>query len=127
MPARPQPDCGAFRPDSEGVNLEFSVRGQTLMVKVQGELDLLTAGEFRTQVEAALSESGARHLYLHMAGVSFIDSSGLGALLSRYRYIRQIGGRMGVVAAAATLRQALATAGLTNLLEMVDSESELLA
>ena len=48
---------------------------------VEGELDMATSGRLRAAADAALRED-ARHLVLDLAGVSFIDSTGVGALVA---------------------------------------------
>lgn len=48
---------------------------------VEGELDMATSDRLRAAGETALRE-GARHLVLDLAQVSFIDSTGVGALVA---------------------------------------------
>ena len=50
-------------------------------VVVEGELDIATSPRLRGVTEEALRE-GARHLVLDLARVSFIDSTGVGALVA---------------------------------------------
>lgn len=49
-------------------------------LSVVGELDLSTAGRLSTTAQASL-ENGVTRMTLDLAGVSFIDSTGLGALV----------------------------------------------
>ena len=51
---------------------------------VGGELDLATAAQFRTTVGALLG-TGCRHLVVDLADTTFVDSSGLGALVGAAR------------------------------------------
>ena len=48
---------------------------------VEGELDIATSDRLRGVTEGTLRE-GARHLVLDLARVSFIDSTGVGALVA---------------------------------------------
>lgn len=109
--------------EAVGVQLEISVQGTSLVVRITGELDVLTAEQFRRQVEAALERHRARNLYLNLSGVTFIDSSGLGAILGRYKRVRQAGGRMALVSPTRAIRPVLEMAGLYRLMEVLDSET----
>ncbi len=64
------------------VEEEFT-RGHVIL-RLNGELDLDSADEFRRRAEDALERHGSRRLIVNMRKVSFIDSSGLGAILGRY-------------------------------------------
>jgi len=68
--------------------------GEVLVVRVAGELDLDTARDFRHRVDADLDRFDVRDVVLDFTGVTFVDSSGLGALLGRYRTISERGGRL---------------------------------
>ena len=61
-------------------------RGTALLVTMKGELDLLTAPIFRAQVDQELETyERLANLILDLSEVDFIDSSGLGAILGRYK------------------------------------------
>lgn len=66
----------------------------TLWVKISGELDLNTADAMRLKLGSALDKSGARHMVCDFTHVTFIDSSGLGVLLGRYRQLAAVGGAL---------------------------------
>lgn len=63
----------------------------TVVARPVGRLDLLSAAE----TKARLSETAAggnRRIVIDLAGVSFIDSTGLGALIGALKAARQHGG-----------------------------------
>ena len=67
------------------------------VIAPEGELDVAHVGEFRAAVSEAAREADGR-LVVDLAEVSFIDSSGLGALLELYNRLRRSGRRLAVVA-----------------------------
>lgn len=95
--------------------------GNVLLVSVAGELDLETAPRLRTLVDARLAHTGARHLLLDMAGVSFLDSSGLGAILGRYRTVSGAGGSMGIAGARTGVKRVLKLSGVAQIIRMYAS------
>ena len=101
--------------------------GQSLVVRLAGELDLVTAAEFRRVVDDLLDRRRVRNVYVNLERVTFIDSSFLGALLGRYRRISQEGGRMGVIRPQGSVRPTLEVSGIFRTLTEFGSESEALA
>lgn len=97
-----------------------------LVVRLEGELDVCGAAEFRTAVDEALAATGAKHILLNMCGVSFIDSSGLGVILGRYRQIAQLGGKILVVQIKPQVQRIFELAGLMKLVTIYQSEDQAL-
>jgi anti-sigma B factor antagonist len=72
--------------------LEFSlstarVGEGTYIVSVFGELDLHTVGQLDSELDAAVAH-GAERLVVDLAGVTFMDSTALGALVAAHRRLR---------------------------------------
>ncbi len=61
------------------------------VVKLSGRLDLLSAVEVKQRLAAVVNE-GSPRLVVDLGEVSFIDSSGLGALISGLKAARLAGG-----------------------------------
>ena len=67
------------------MNISTETRDDRTVVKLREErLDAHNSGELRDRI-LALLEEGGQQLVVDLSGVSFIDSSGLGALLSGYK------------------------------------------
>jgi anti-anti-sigma factor len=62
----------------------------TAVVSVTGAVDLMTSGQLRQVLGEALGESGT--VAVDFAGLTFIDSSGLSALVDAHRRARDAGG-----------------------------------
>lgn len=107
--------------------LDYRLTGRTLVVRLQGELDLVAAEEFRRIVEKALDQTEARTLLLNLGQVTFIDSSGLGAILGRYRRMTQNQGQVIMAGAGPSLRPILEMSGLMQIIPHYASEGEALA
>jgi stage II sporulation protein AA (anti-sigma F factor antagonist) len=97
-----------------------------LVVRLEGELDVCGANEFRTAVDEALTATGAKHILLNMQGVSFIDSSGLGVVLGRYKRITQLGGKILVVYLEPQIKRIFELAGLLKILTIYQNEEQAL-
>ena len=67
------------------------VADSTAVLRPAGRLDLQTAADFRQRVTDAV-EAGRSAVVIDLAGVTFMDSSGLGALIAALKTARQAGG-----------------------------------
>lgn len=105
------------------MRIECETQGRNLVVRLNGELDLLTADAFRQTVERALDRSGAKNLFLNLEGVTFIDSSGLGVILGRFKRISQIRGRMGIIGPTPGVRPILELSGIFRIIPILESEA----
>jgi len=65
--------------------------GRVTVVSPSGRLDMAAAPAFREQVRALVT-AGAARLVVDLGDVTFVDSSGLGAVIGGLRLARQAGG-----------------------------------
>lgn len=108
------------------MDLKSEKSGKALVVRVEGELDLSTAAEFRVQVDADLDRLGARDLVLDFTRVTFVDSSGLGAILGRYKRVTEGGGRVALCGVSDHVRRLLEISGVMRVLLTFPSVPEAL-
>jgi anti-anti-sigma factor len=73
------------------LTVRSAVRASSLDVAVAGELDMAASFRLESELERLLATPGIDGVVLDLAEVSFLDSAGLGALLS----IRDQGARLG--------------------------------
>ncbi|NMB25588.1 MAG: anti-sigma factor antagonist [Firmicutes bacterium] len=102
--------------------------GRTLIVALEGELDLATAPAVKSTVDAALAnDARLRHLIWDLEKVGFIDSSGLGVILGRYKKIQARAGAVVAIRALDPVRRMLVMAGMERIIQFADSEEQALA
>lgn len=88
-------------------NVSFSAAGDTLYAYLSGEIDHDAAQDLRLALDDALVSRSPRTLVLDFAGVSFMDSSGVGLILGRQRRAQALGGSVRVQHAPCQLRRVL--------------------
>jgi anti-sigma B factor antagonist len=83
----------------EGIRLETSTRelDNHKVLDVSGEIDVYTAPQFKEAVNQVIND-GQLNLIINMAGVTYMDSSGFGTLLSATKRLRPEGGNVNLVA-----------------------------
>jgi stage II sporulation protein AA (anti-sigma F factor antagonist) len=107
--------------------IDFSIKGQTLVVRIGGEMDLAVAEYIRQEIDRRFSREGAKNILLDLKGVTFMDSSGLGVVLGRYKKVAAIGGRMAIIHVAPQVKRVLDVAGVNKLMDYFRSEQQALA
>lgn len=109
------------------MQLQGSRMGDALVVRLAGDLDLHTAPAFRRWVDEQLEGTPRiQKLVLNMEAVSFVDSSGLGALLGRLKTLQGRGGRLVAVGAQPRVVKLFEMSGLLKLIELADNEKSAL-
>jgi stage II sporulation protein AA (anti-sigma F factor antagonist) len=108
------------------VLLDLEIKQETLFIRLRGELDLGAADHLRNALEQALDREPIINLVFNLAGVSFIDSSGLGVLLGRYKRVSKNGGKVMLVSPQPQVRRILELSGLFRIMDELSSESEAL-
>ena len=79
---------------------------------VSGEVDVGTVAELRRVVTEIVAEPGVSELVLDFAGLRFLDSSGIAALVGGYRSAQQRGVRFGLVNCTGSVRHVLDVTGM---------------
>lgn len=101
--------------------------GSNLIVEVNGELDLETSPAFRNVIEEKLNQYvSIRHLVLDLKKVNFIDSSGLGVILGRFKRISQEGGRMSAINVSESVKRVFQLSGLLKIISIYDNRQQAL-
>ncbi len=91
--------------------------GTTLVVKLSGEIDQSCAGTIRENIDRELKQVSIRNLILDFADVSFMDSSGIGMILGRYKEIKMRGGKTMIIRTRPQVDRILELSGLKKIIE----------
>ncbi|OCA90989.1 anti-sigma F factor antagonist [Bacillus sp. FJAT-27225] len=104
------------------LNIAMEVRNEVLCIRLSGELDHHTADGLRQQATHAIEEYGIRHIVLNLEGLSFMDSSGLGVILGRYKQLKQLHGEMVVCSVSPAIERLFDMSGLFKIVKMEPTE-----
>ncbi|SHE44743.1 anti-anti-sigma regulatory factor, SpoIIAA [Seinonella peptonophila] len=106
------------------LSLEVKHARDVLIVRLAGELDHHTAETVRYQIEAELKKEIYSHLVLNLAELEFMDSSGLGVILGRYKHVTQLGGKMTLCSIRPSVYRLMEMSGLFRILSIYDHEQD---
>lgn len=88
-------------------------------------LDALNSEELKKQMIKGVE--GSEKVVLNLDSVCFIDSSGLGVILTLYRYINETKGSMAIACVKDTVKVLFKLVRLSHMIQVFDTESEALA
>lgn len=97
-----------------------------VVVRVEGQLVVGNRGELKEFIQKLL-ERGDRRFVLDFSGTGYIDSSGLGALVSLARKVREEGGDLRLSALNEDLRSLFELTKLDTLFAISDTPAQALA
>ena len=91
--------------------------GTTLVVKINGEIDHHTAPELREAMDKELALKNITNIVLDFDEVSFMDSSGIGIIVGRYKQVAARGGKMMIIRVKPQVDKVLEISGLKKIME----------
>ena len=106
------------------MDISTNIRGNYLLVRLKGDFDMHTAPDFKEKVISKMEENDLKQLVLNLNQVNFIDSTGLGAILGRYRNLTDKGGKLILVGLNSQVKRILKLSGVLELMPVYESEKE---
>jgi anti-sigma B factor antagonist len=102
------------------LGIDVSRHGDEVVVAVSGDIDIHTAPQIRDRL-AALQAEGQKSVVVDLSGVSFLDSSALGALVAAHRELREAGGSLKLAAPRAHVLKVFRITRLVEIIPLYDS------
>ncbi|PKQ17152.1 MAG: anti-sigma B factor antagonist [Actinobacteria bacterium HGW-Actinobacteria-7] len=98
-------------------------QGDVCTVVIKGELDVYSAPRLKEELVARL-DSGCNQLVLNMEGVGFVDSSGLGVLVSALRRARERDGGVRIICTKENILKIFRITGLDKVFPIFSDGEE---
>jgi len=108
------------------LNINERQAGDVTVLDMSGKI---TIGEGSVALRTAirrLLEEGKKRILLNLSGVSYIDSSGIGELVSSYTATNNAGGQLKLLNLTQKLQDLLTITKLLTVFDVYDSEAEAL-
>ncbi len=102
--------------------MEFTIVGKyrTLVIRPDDELDQYAADKIRKTADKLLRKTGLCNVAFDMRNVRFMDSSGIGVIMGRYRTVCIIGGRVAVFGMSRNVSRIVDMSGIGELVKITD-------
>ena len=100
------------------MNATIESNGELLFVYIAGEIDHHSAKPLREQIDNAVILHRPKHLVLDFQHVSFMDSSGVGLVLGRYRLMQQYRGTVELRHVSGQTKRMMQMSGVCSVAEI---------
>lgn len=109
------------------MNLKFEVMKNCLVVHLSGELDHHSAEEVRTKIDDRIIAGGVRKVVMDFSGVTFMDSSGIGAVIGRYKRISESKGTLCIAGIRNSVKKVFELSGMFKIIKCYEDVNEAIA
>lgn len=100
------------------MSVEINVTGEVVTACILGELDHHTAKEIRENIDNALELNMPSLFILDFKDVGFMDSSGIGLVMGRYKILSKMGTEFHIVGASPQIYKIFKLAGIEKLAKL---------
>lgn len=97
------------------MDIGFQRKNATLIVALNGEIDHHSAGVLRQRIESELMKMNGRNIIINFSSVEFMDSSGIGMVIGRYKYTAALGGKTAIVCTNEKINEIFKLSGILQL------------
>ena len=101
--------------DSYIMEITLIAKKRIVVMRLCGEIDHHSAGVIRNELEREIKRTGAINIALDFGRVAFMDSSGIGMIIGRYKTVKALGGNIIIFDASEQVRRLLKMAGIDKL------------
>ncbi|MCI8453762.1 MAG: anti-sigma factor antagonist [Lachnospiraceae bacterium] len=99
----------------------YEAKGQTLIIRLPKELDHHNCRNLRYETDLLMAENYINRIVFDFSRTRFMDSSGVGVLLNRYKQMKAGGGRTAYFGAGPQVQRVLKIAGIPALMEQYEN------
>mgnify|MGYP004591965103 CR=1 FL=1 len=94
----------------------FGQSGNILSIKLDGELDHHSADVVKEKADMLIDQKDMRHIIFDFKHINFMDSSGIGFVMGRYRKVQEKGGQAVIVGANAYVDRIFQMSGIYQII-----------
>ena len=107
--------------------LQLDFVAPNLTATLEGEIDHHSSQYLRTRIDEAVEATHPKRLTMDFSQVSFMDSSGIGVLLNRYKQMAGSGGKVAMWGAGKQVKRILTMGGVFRLIKNFDTKEAAIA
>ncbi len=92
-----------------------------LLVSLEGELDHHTANSVREKIDTEIKRSNAKNIIFDFRKLNFMDSSGIGVIIGRYKVSKILGGETIIFSPTNAVRRIIEMSGIHKIIKLASS------
>lgn len=103
------------------MKLEFSEEKNSLIMKINGEIDHRYAILIRNEADKKIIDSTMPNFIIDLSDVTFMDSSAIGVIIGRYKLIQSLGRNISIISSNRTVGKILDMSGIKKIIPLWSS------
>lgn len=112
------------KPQARECVAEYELINQCLVIKLNKELDHHSSLIIREKTDKLIDRGTVKNIIFDFEGANFMDSSGIGVIMGRYKRVLFTGGKVAVTNVSDTIDRILKLSGLYKIIEKHASNKE---
>ncbi len=97
------------------IDVKITFNNSTMFAVLTGEIDHHTAFKIRSLLDINIEANHPKLLVLDFTDISFMDSSGIGLVMGRYKQMKYIGGDLKIINPSPQIKKVMTLAGFDRL------------
>ena len=102
--------------------MKYEVQENCLTIFLPGELDHHNAEEIRKRSDYLIDPNHIRYVIFDFTDTTFMDSSGIGVIMGRYKRIYMLGGEVCAVHTSERMKKILTMSGVTRIMQIYEED-----
>lgn len=100
----------------------YSNENKLLIIKLTDEIDQHSADKVRRKIDDEIERFIPRKVVFNFDNISFMDSSGIGMVLGRYKLVKMIGGEFEIINVNKSIQKIFDMSGVTRIIKIKNKE-----
>ncbi|QNU67853.1 anti-sigma F factor antagonist [Ruminiclostridium herbifermentans] len=98
------------------MDVKLSKKGTTLIIRIMEDMDHHSAQYLRQKIDSELVKSTVKNIIFDFSCVNFMDSSGIGVIVGRYKNIQKLNGKAAILNANPKIMQIFEMSGILKII-----------
>lgn len=103
--------------------MKYEVQENCLTIYLPQDMDHHNAEEIKREADHLIEKNHIRYVIFDFADTGFMDSSGIGVIMGRYKRIFMLGGEVWAVHTSERMKKILAMSGVTKIMQILEEDN----
>ncbi|MDE6957494.1 MAG: anti-sigma factor antagonist [Lachnospiraceae bacterium] len=103
--------------------MQYEIQENCLTIFLPPEVDHHSAEEIKRESDKLIKDKHIKYVIFDFGGTNFMDSSGIGVMMGRYRLLELLGGEVWAVHLSERMKKILKMSGIAKIIR-IDEEDE---
>ena len=103
------------------MNVTYDKENKELKLQITEEIDHYMVEKLRNRADFEIQKYMPKKVVMDFENVSFMDSSGIGMILGRYKTTKLVGGTLNICNVSPSIKKVLEMSGVLKIIPIVES------